>query len=247
MRLGSSTSFAGLFASKCLECGVIIRQMSNGMDQSQQSSLLQKHRSTLCHHPGAQAARARYQRVVVMQHATYDENSYRMRKEASVSDLTGTTMMELVLVSTPIPMSVWLLMEVKVRCPFDYSVFVVCTKSEQWGSQTGREALDKICKYPTYVQRICKPTVRQALGGRHGHLNAAWALGWRGFTLEVLVVLLPSLAAMVWPACALTLLLSMAFASEAYMRYGVSRQVCEPHQPIPQYIVFCSSTVAPVD
>lgn len=44
--------------------------------------------------------------------------SYRERKEASVTDLTGTTMLELLLVSTPIPMGMWLLSEAKVRCIF---------------------------------------------------------------------------------------------------------------------------------
>ena len=43
-----------------------------------------------------------------------DGDSYRKRKEASVSDLAGTTMLELVLVSTPIPTGIWLLAELKV-------------------------------------------------------------------------------------------------------------------------------------
>lgn len=46
-----------------------------------------------------------------------DEHAYRERMEAFVSGLTGTTMAELVLVSMPIPMGIWLLGETKVRCP----------------------------------------------------------------------------------------------------------------------------------
>lgn len=45
-----------------------------------------------------------------------DSDLYRERKEASISDLTGTTMLELVLVSTPIPIGIWLLSELKVGC-----------------------------------------------------------------------------------------------------------------------------------
>lgn len=44
-----------------------------------------------------------------------DEHAYRERMEAFVSGLTGTTMAELVLVSIPIPMGIWLLGELKVR------------------------------------------------------------------------------------------------------------------------------------
>lgn len=47
-----------------------------------------------------------------------DEHAYRERMEAFVSDLTGTTMVELVLVSVPIPMGIWLLGEAKVRLVF---------------------------------------------------------------------------------------------------------------------------------
>ncbi|CAM9158988.1 unnamed protein product [Ectocarpus sp. 4 AP-2014] len=43
-----------------------------------------------------------------------DADAYRERQEEFISDLTGTTMLELVLVSTPIPMGIWLLAEAKV-------------------------------------------------------------------------------------------------------------------------------------
>lgn len=43
-----------------------------------------------------------------------DADAYRERQEEFISDLTGTTMVELVLVSTPIPMGIWLLAEAKV-------------------------------------------------------------------------------------------------------------------------------------
>ena len=49
-----------------------------------------------------------------------DGKSYRERKEASISDLTGTTMLELVLVSTPIPMGMWLLAESQVSIITDH-------------------------------------------------------------------------------------------------------------------------------
>lgn len=54
-----------------------------------------------------------------------DEHAYRERMEAFVSDLTGTTMAELVLVSIPIPMGIWLLGEVKVRL---FYVFFLCAQ-----------------------------------------------------------------------------------------------------------------------
>lgn len=42
------------------------------------------------------------------------QDGYRERKEAFVSDLTGTSMAELLLVCTPIPVGLWLLAEAKV-------------------------------------------------------------------------------------------------------------------------------------
>lgn len=57
-----------------------------------------------------------------------DEHAYRERMEAFVSDLTGTTMAELVLVSIPIPMGIWLLGEVKVR--LFYCFFRMCPRED---------------------------------------------------------------------------------------------------------------------
>lgn len=45
-------------------------------------------------------------------------DDYRARKDASISDLTGTSMHELVLVSSIIPMGIWLHAEIKVRDEF---------------------------------------------------------------------------------------------------------------------------------
>lgn len=50
------------------------------------------------------------------------EDAYRERMEAFVSDLTGTTMLELVVVSIPIPMGLWLLAEAKVMC-IGYNIY----------------------------------------------------------------------------------------------------------------------------
>lgn len=44
-----------------------------------------------------------------------DEDAYRARKEGSVAGLTGTSMAEILLFSTPIPVGLWLLGEAKVR------------------------------------------------------------------------------------------------------------------------------------
>lgn len=41
--------------------------------------------------------------------------SYRVRQEAFVSNLNGTSMAEIVLVSIPMPLGLWLLSETKVR------------------------------------------------------------------------------------------------------------------------------------
>lgn len=62
-----------------------------------------------------------------------DEHAYRERMEAFVSDLTGTTMAELVLVSIPIPMGIWLLGEAKVRLVFliDSNLMLLNIRTEQ--------------------------------------------------------------------------------------------------------------------
>lgn len=63
-----------------------------------------------------------------------DEHAYRERMEAFVSDLTGTTMAELVLVSIPIPMGIWLLGEAKVQLVFlidSNLVFLIYIRTEQ--------------------------------------------------------------------------------------------------------------------
>ncbi|CAM9296987.1 unnamed protein product [Pylaiella littoralis] len=83
--------------------------------------------------------------------------------EAFISDLTGTTMLELVLVSVPIPMGLWLLAEAKALL-------------------AGRD-------------KILPP------------------MGLHDFMLEVLVVLFPAIASMVWPSLNFTVVLSMAFTS----------------------------------
>lgn len=53
------------------------------------------------------------------------EGAYRERMEAFVSGLTGTTMLELVVVSIPIPMGLWLLAEAKVMC-IGYNMKLLC-------------------------------------------------------------------------------------------------------------------------
>lgn len=53
-----------------------------------------------------------------------DADAYRERQEEFISDLTGTTMLELVLVSTPIPMGIWLLPEAKV-CVVSHTCSVI--------------------------------------------------------------------------------------------------------------------------
>ncbi|CAM9376289.1 unnamed protein product [Hapterophycus canaliculatus] len=93
-----------------------------------------------------------------------DADAYRERKEAFVSGLAGTTMLELVLVSTPIPMGMWLLAEAK--------------------------ALLGGCE---------NPSIR--------------TLGWSGFVVEMLAVIFPAAASLVWPSQIITIVLSMAFAS----------------------------------
>ncbi|CAM9913139.1 unnamed protein product [Scytosiphon promiscuus] len=93
-----------------------------------------------------------------------DEDTYRERKEAFVSGLAGTTMTELLLVSMPIPMGIWLLEEAKA-----------------------------------------------ALGGCE--TPSLPFLGWCGFVLEMLAVIFPAAASMVWPSHTITIILSMAFAS----------------------------------
>lgn len=62
-----------------------------------------------------------------------DEHAYRERMEAFVSDLTGTTMVELVLVSIPIPMGIWLLGEAKVRFVRLFNIEIYCKVGQKRG------------------------------------------------------------------------------------------------------------------
>lgn len=135
-----------------------------------------------------------------------DGGSYRERKEASISDLTGTTMLELVLVSTPIPMGMWLLAESKVsflsshqiiNVYFDYSVLTVRLRMQPHDSCLSYEIV-----------------ARQALATLGGGKNTALLSGWQLFTFETLVVLFPALASTIWPSHVTTMVLSMALSSE---------------------------------
>lgn len=54
-----------------------------------------------------------------------DAVSYRVRQEAFVSNLNGTSMSEIVLVSIPIPLGLWVLSETKVQLGELYSITII--------------------------------------------------------------------------------------------------------------------------
>lgn len=129
-----------------------------------------------------------------------DEDVYRERMEAFVSGLTGTSMVELVLVSIPIPMGIWLLGEAKVRLDSRERGLIIVVPTYL------------PCAHLTCPGCNRSTQIKQALLA--GRRKALLMMSWHFFVLELLAVVFPAIASMVWPQLTVTLVLSMAITSE---------------------------------